>query len=123
MTSSIFYGVISCGASKTPSADAFHFSQAHAGISPRFFIMKQQEFIDAIRSVSGLSEELSAMIWETICLKMADSIANGHGFGIPHIGRIYIRTHRVGSESINFINFQPSKEAIARLNHIEDFSS
>ena len=80
--------------------------------------MKQSEFVKVTQNNSSLSEEESYSVWCALCERMADSIADGHGFAIPKVGRIYIRTNRVADAEINFINYSPNKELLARLNKI-----
>ena len=77
-----------------------------------FFKMKQTEFIKIIQ------EKDATAVWTAICEKMADSIANGHGFALSGVGRIYIRTTRVGDEFISFVNYSPDKNTLARLNKV-----
>lgn len=80
--------------------------------------MKQTEFIKIIQDKANLPEKDAAAVWTAICDKMADSIANGHGFALSGVGRIYIRTTRVGGEFISFINYSPDKNTLARLNKV-----
>ena len=83
-----------------------------------FFKMKQTEFIKIIQEKTNLPEKDATAVWTAICEKMADSIANGHGFALSGVGRIYIRTTRVGDEFISFVNYSPDKNTLARLNKV-----
>lgn len=81
--------------------------------------MKQAEFIKVICETADLQEEAAQKVWEGICEKMGEALANGHGFVIPHVGRMYVHNIRGTEERISFVHYMPSKELLAKLNRIE----